>query len=226
MDGYLGHEQARPPPQHIFTFKFSLGNALLVYCAQIAMRTNISCSLRHSRQLYQSLSLRVLYNVLYISITIYTRHIAQKVHIYVILCASRWSLAPSSLEPEFVNFKRCPNAEVGTSHRIAIFRSIGLKDNRQNIGLPQLPDFNYRTSNIGLSIVRQLSDCLKSTGLTIGNFYSFCDFHHEFFAVLTTFAYCAAGPPSAIQVCDVPIVSAAVATVLVVSSCCCCWCHC
>ncbi len=32
-----------------------------------------------------------------------------------------------------------------------------------------------------------------------------------------------AGLPSAVDLCDVPIVSAAVANVLVVSSCCCCW---
>jgi hypothetical protein len=35
-----------------------------------------------------------------------------------------------------------------------------------------------------------------------------------------------AGLPSAVDVCDVPIVSVAIANVLAVSSCCRCWCPC
>jgi hypothetical protein len=42
--------------------------------------------------------------------------------------------------------------------------AIGLSTNYQNIGLTYLSDFKYRSSNVGLLIVRWLSDLLKLIG--------------------------------------------------------------
>ncbi len=64
--------------------------------------------------------------------------------------------------------------------------AIVLSNSYRNIGLILPSDFNYRTSYIGLPIVRYLSYLLKSTRQKMGNFYLFYVFIHKFFAVLTT----------------------------------------
>jgi hypothetical protein len=46
--------------------------------------------------------------------------------------------------------------------------AIGIRKDHRNIGLTYQSNINYRTSNIGLSIVRYLSDCLNCLFSAIG----------------------------------------------------------
>ncbi len=71
-------------------------------------------------------------------------------------------------------------AEVGTFDWIPI--AIGLRKRSRNIGLTKLSD-----SDIGLPLVRQLSDWLKSMGPKMDFLCSFF-LLHEFFAGLTSFS--------------------------------------
>ncbi len=62
-------------------------------------------------------------------------------------------------------------------------KAIGLRNSYRNIGLTYLSDFSYWKSQIGFSIVRWLSELLKSFGQKMGIFYVI---FHEFFAILMT----------------------------------------